>query len=615
VFAPYGDESRKKFTRVSIENPLPKLFQMILTNKLTLIEKLDATADLFQGCQYWAIGDEQLMAQEPKTEEFRRKVMRWGQRRGIHLAALDRLLLLSTKDIRSILSTYKSPDKDTYHWVCPLCMGYNTNLHAERFGKDTNQCQGFTGKKCEGTKTWDFDTQPVPAGWHNWLEDPTMHLLMIVNEKWLQARRKILEFERPAWEKPPVELDGQEATDDILLVLEAALVLDAKNGGHGISEMDFKKFPGLEDVRMPLGEPPELSNVRRVRLPGSGAASQWTWTLKGSERVKHTYNYKAKGKKLKEPIEMKPTGMLPAKYLPSRDERARLQKEKHEKEEHEAEEKKKEAEEEKKKLDAEKAARESKKKRKWRKLEMARNPGSFYYFDVETGESQTHKPDDFEDSVPTWTRMASKTNPGEFYYFNKETGETRVDRPIGVVEIVNDDKAAVKKALDEPPPAPAASWKRLESKSHPGKFYYFNSATGENETQPPVVDLPWKLQESKSHKGQWYYFNEKTSETIVDPPASARPAPKASAAKRPAPAAAGEPPAKRPAGGAADRIAEGWEKKESGSHKGKFYYVHSKTGETRWTKPEWEKKESASHPGKYYYVNVVTGETSWDAKK
>lgn len=31
-----------------------------------------------RGCQYWALGDEQLMADHPKDTEYRKKVMRWG---------------------------------------------------------------------------------------------------------------------------------------------------------------------------------------------------------------------------------------------------------------------------------------------------------------------------------------------------------------------------------------------------------------------------------------------------------------------------------------------------------------------------------------------------------
>merc|ERR1719238_866808 len=102
------------------------MFQGILEKKLNLVEKLDPTADLYVGPQYWSIGDEQLMNAFPKDEEYRRKVMRGGQRNGIHLDALDRLLLLEKRDIDDILNKYHHPSsKLDQTWICAKCMAWN----------------------------------------------------------------------------------------------------------------------------------------------------------------------------------------------------------------------------------------------------------------------------------------------------------------------------------------------------------------------------------------------------------------------------------------------------------------------------------------------------------
>ncbi|CAK0833593.1 unnamed protein product [Prorocentrum cordatum] len=49
------------------------------------------------------------MNAHPKDLEFRSKVMRWGQRKGISLDVLDRLLLLPKPEIDSILQAYVPP--------------------------------------------------------------------------------------------------------------------------------------------------------------------------------------------------------------------------------------------------------------------------------------------------------------------------------------------------------------------------------------------------------------------------------------------------------------------------------------------------------------------------
>ena len=48
---PYKNPERRRFSRISVENPLPKLFQDILEKKLVLQQKLDTTADLYGGFQ------------------------------------------------------------------------------------------------------------------------------------------------------------------------------------------------------------------------------------------------------------------------------------------------------------------------------------------------------------------------------------------------------------------------------------------------------------------------------------------------------------------------------------------------------------------------------------
>merc|ERR1712187_421286 len=98
------------------------------------------------------------------------------------------------------------------------------------------------------------------------------------------------------------ETGDTPATEDILLILEAALVVNAKTGGFGIAEEDLRKCNGLEDLRLPLGEPPEESNVRRMRLPGKGYGSQWTYALKAEKRIQYTADYRCKPNMLLEPL-------------------------------------------------------------------------------------------------------------------------------------------------------------------------------------------------------------------------------------------------------------------------------------------------------------------------
>uniref|UniRef100_A0A7S4V5M9 WW domain-containing protein n=1 Tax=Alexandrium monilatum TaxID=311494 RepID=A0A7S4V5M9_9DINO len=607
---PHKDEQRRRYTRISMENPLPKHLQAVLENKLTLVEKLDPTADLFAGCQYWSIGDEQLMNAYPKDIEYRRKVMRWGQRRSIHLDALDRLLLLPKEDIDQILQGYKPPaDKLEATWVCPSCMAFN-----QPDGRSANSvtCNGYLGKDCPGSRIVEEDIE-LPRGWLNFLADPTIHFLMMINPKYLDARRKVLKFSRPSWEKPPIEAEGTACTEDILRVLEAALVLDAKAGGSGISEEDLPKVPGLENIKLPLACPPEDSPLHRVRLPGRGTLSQWTYMLKGSERIKHAADFAVKTKKLLAPIAVK-ADPLPSKMVLTKAEKAKKDKLKEKEEKAKLDEVNEEVPDN---LDV-----PDKRKDKWTRRESTSNPGNFYYVNAETGETRVDKPPDFvEAKKSSWSRIESKSNRGQFYYHNSETGETRVERPPGV-EISHDvgsgkvkSESRVKEEAMADSDDENIAWERRESTSKPGNFYYFNPKTGSNEIHPPRVELPWKLLESKSKKGQFYYFNEDTGESDVNPPASARPATKASDTDRGVKRSRLDDEEGRRTAAKTEKLPSGWTKKESDKYKGKYYYVNSKTGETSWTRPgEWERQESKSSPGTFYYVNLVTGETSWDKK-
>merc|ERR1712194_233465 len=160
-------------------------------------------------------------------------------------------------------------------------------------------------------------------------------------------------------------------------------------------------------------------------------------------------------------------------------------------------------------------------------------------------------------------------------------------------------------------------WKRMESKSMPGSFYYLNPATNTCEVNPPTVKPPWLLFESKTKQGQYYYFHEDTKETIVDPPVSAvtAVAPPPAAPVKPAQQTV-NPLVSRQAlfPEAEGELPPGWRKASSSSNPGKLYYVQDSTGTTVWDRPSvWEKKNSSSHPGKFYFVNAITGETKWQA--
>jgi 23S rRNA-/tRNA-specific pseudouridylate synthase len=64
--------------------------------------------------------------------------------------------------------------------------------------------------------------------------------------------------------------------------------------------------------------------------------------------------------------------------------------------------------------------------------------------------------------------------------------------------------------LQKPP-----GFRRMESRSQPGIFYYFNETTNETRVEPPP---PWEKKESRSQPGVFYYWNSVTCETSVVKP-------------------------------------------------------------------------------------------------
>lgn len=635
---PYKHPERRRFQRISIENPLPPLFQDILEKKLELMQKLDPTADLYQGPQYWALGDQQLMADFPKDGEFRKKVMRWGIRRGIHLDAMDRLLLLSREHIDRIMTEYKPPEEDEAFWVCPECMNLNHPDQSER----SNECQGFgfltAQKKCQG-KPKVLRSTKLPDGWRDYLADPTIHLIWILNPILLEARRMAIEKSRPSWDRPPTEEEGDMATQEQIKSLHAALVQDAKTGGFGLNEEDLKDVAGLETARMPLCLPPD-SPVWRMRLPGKGLGSQWRYSLKGKERIRVAANFSVRLKTYKEPI-LADTDVLPLKAIMAEDQdvaprSAPVDQWMEEPEEPLAEQdrvkdfqarfKPRESANSKKRSapEPEPQAPQPEPKRgrprSWQKVESAN--GKVFYVDPDTGDISHERLADFQETKPVWEMVESKTAKGVYYYHNHDSGETRTRRPQGV-PILNDhfdnvDAATAPAAPVSPRDAMVEEgipWQRVESRSKPGHFYYFNPISGENEIKPPRVQEPWKLLESAT-AGQWYYYNTVTGERTEVPPSCAVPA-SAPPAPRPAPASPVRAMA-QPTRPPATDLPEGWEQHLSSQH-GKFYYINTRTKETTWTRPpkpaneesHWQRRESSKYPGKFYLQNLRTGETKW----
>jgi len=58
-------------------------------------------------------------------------------------------------------------------------------------------------------------------------------------------------------------------------------------------------------------------------------------------------------------------------------------------------------------------------------------------------------------------------------------------------------------------------WKRVQSKSEPGSYFYFNEETYESSMEPPE---PWQKRQSRNQRGVWYYWNSETGATSVEKP-------------------------------------------------------------------------------------------------
>lgn len=62
---------------------------------------------------------------------------------------------------------------------------------------------------------------------------------------------------------------------------------------------------------------------------------------------------------------------------------------------------------------------------------------------------------------------------------------------------------------------PISDWRRVESRSEPGRFYYVHEGTGQTSNESPT---PWEKIESQTHPGERYYFNRRTGESSWNKP-------------------------------------------------------------------------------------------------
>lgn len=129
---------------------------------------------------------------------------------------------------------------------------------------------------------------------------------------------------------------------------------------------------------------------------------------------------------------------------------------------------------------------------------------------------------------------------------------------------------------DSPPPAKrsrqASGWERLESKSKRGEFYYYNHQSGESRVdRPSGVEIQGDIPIKASSAG---------------------------------PDAAQQPD---------DKV---WERIESKSKKGQYYYFNHRTRESEEqppaVRPPWRLAESKSTPGQFFYFHEVTEQTLVD---
>mmetsp|Transcript_83064 Transcript_83064/g.240360 ORF Transcript_83064/g.240360 Transcript_83064/m.240360 type:complete len:908 (-) Transcript_83064:147-2870(-) len=64
-------------------------------------------------------------------------------------------------------------------------------------------------------------------------------------------------------------------------------------------------------------------------------------------------------------------------------------------------------------------------------------------------------------------------------------------------------------------PAASSGWKRMESRTSPGIYYYWHPESGQTMAEPPP---PWEKRESRSKPGTCYYWNTVTGQTEVQKP-------------------------------------------------------------------------------------------------
>lgn len=63
-------------------------------------------------------------------------------------------------------------------------------------------------------------------------------------------------------------------------------------------------------------------------------------------------------------------------------------------------------------------------------------------------------------------------------------------------------------------------WRRVDSRSNPGNFYFFHSASGRTvvEAAEEKLPFPWEVVQSRSKPGVFYYFNRHTGVSQVERP-------------------------------------------------------------------------------------------------
>lgn len=97
---------------------------------------------------------------------------------------------------------------------------------------------------------------------------------------------------------------------------------------------------------------------------------------------------------------------------------------------------------------------------------------------------------------------------------------TRTDHQKEHIKIQTEDQALKRQKVQPASPITEPSsdhqgWRRLESKSTPGTFYYYHSQTGQCQMDPPE---PWEKRESNSQPDVFYYFNLTTGESTIEKP-------------------------------------------------------------------------------------------------